>query len=232
MPQDDYDNVYKIILLGDATVGKSHLLSHYIRGTLPKQPKATIGVEFATRTVPLATGGTVKAQIWDTAGQERYRSITSAHYRRAVGALLVYDVTNRQSFYNCQKWLDELRLAAEPDIVVVLVGNKIDLTIQDPAVRQVHRDQAAIFANELNLHLFEASAVSGHNVKDIFEFLLQEIHNIKSRADLTHGNEEATINTLDTSRIDPMLTSRRHSNETVLGCLQQEGCRGGTCMFQ
>ncbi|CDR94109.1 Rab11b protein, putative [Babesia bigemina] len=232
MLQDDYDNVYKIILLGDATVGKSHLLSHYIRGTLPKQAKATIGVEFATRTVPLASGGTVKAQIWDTAGQERYRSITSAHYRRAVGALLVYDVTNRQSFYNCQKWLDELRLAAEPDIVVVLVGNKIDLTIQDPSVRQVHRDQAAMFASEWNLHLFEASAVSGQNVKDIFEFLLQEIHNLKSRADAPHGNEEATISTSESSRIDPLHVSRRRQHETVLGCLQQDSCSGGSCMFQ
>ncbi|GIX63296.1 Ras-related protein, putative [Babesia caballi] len=232
MPQDDYDNVYKIILLGDATVGKSHLLSQYIRGTLPKQAKATIGVEFATRTVPLASGGTVKAQIWDTAGQERYRSITSAHYRRAVGALLVYDVTSRQSFYNCQKWLDELRLAAEPDIVVVLVGNKIDLTIQDPAVRQVHRDQAAMFANEWNLHLFEASAVSGHNVKDVFEFLLQEIHNLKSRADARHGNEEATISTAESSRVEIVRTGRRRSNDAVLGCLQQDGCRGGGCMLQ
>ena len=87
---DDYDHLYKVVLVGDATVGKTHLLSRYIKGTLPKAPTATIGVEFATRTVPLAVGGTVKAQIWDTAGQERYRAITSAHYRRAVGALLVY----------------------------------------------------------------------------------------------------------------------------------------------
>ena len=96
--EDDYDYLYKIVLVGEAAVGKTHLLSRYIKGTLPKNPTSTIGVEFATRTVPLESGGTVKAQIWDTAGQERYRAITSAHYRRAVGDLLVYDITNEKSF--------------------------------------------------------------------------------------------------------------------------------------
>ena len=86
------ENLFKIVLVGDAGVGKTNLLSRYIKGNLPKVPSPTIGVEFATRTVPLPSGGTVKAQIWDTAGQERYRAITSAHYKRAVGALLVYDV--------------------------------------------------------------------------------------------------------------------------------------------
>ena len=119
------DFVYKIVLVGDATVGKTHLLSRYIKGSLPKAPTATIGVEFATRTVPLAVGGTVKAQIWDTAGQERYRAITSAHYRRAVGALLVYDVTKASTFTNCQKWLEDLRQNAEPDVVQKKYANHV-----------------------------------------------------------------------------------------------------------
>ena len=101
--EEDCDYLYKIVLVGEAGVGKTHLLSRYVKGTLPKNPTSTIGVEFATRTVPLMTGGTVRAQIWDTAGQERYKSITSAHYRRAVGALLVYDVTNEKSFINLKK---------------------------------------------------------------------------------------------------------------------------------
>ncbi|CDJ70157.1 Rab 11b, putative [Eimeria necatrix] len=137
---DVYDHLYKIILVGDATVGKTHLLSRYTRGTLPQNPKATIGVEFVTRTVPLAVGGTVKAQIWDTAGQERYRSITSAHYRRAVGALLVYDVTRKRTFLSASKWLEELRQNAEPDIVVMMVGNKVDLCEKDPSLREVDRN--------------------------------------------------------------------------------------------
>jgi Rab family protein len=178
---DDYDHLYKVVLVGDATVGKTHLLSRYIKGSLPKAPTATIGVEFATRTVPLAVGGTVKAQIWDTAGQERYRAITSAHYRRAVGALLVYDVTKQATFQNCMKWMEELRQNAEPDIVIMLVGNKVDLVEKDTGSRQVYYDAAAEFARQHGLFFSEASAVTSYNVKHIFEHLLQEIYNSSSK---------------------------------------------------
>eukprot|EP00931_Biecheleriopsis_adriatica_P056381 TRINITY_DN3340_c0_g1_i1.p1 TRINITY_DN3340_c0_g1~~TRINITY_DN3340_c0_g1_i1.p1 ORF type:complete len:219 (+),score=28.40 TRINITY_DN3340_c0_g1_i1:41-697(+) len=178
--EDDYDHLYKIVLVGDATVGKTHLLSRYIKDTLPKNPTATIGVEFATQTVRLAAGGTVKAQIWDTAGQERYRAITSAHYRRAVGALLVYDVTKQPSFANCLKWMEELRQSAEPDIVIVLVGNKVDLVEKDPSVRQVYFDAAREFASQHGLIFSEASAITSHNVKFVFEKLLQEIYDQSS----------------------------------------------------
>jgi len=176
-----YDHLYKVVLVGDATVGKTHLLSRYIKGTLPKAPTATIGVEFATRTVPLAVGGTVKAQIWDTAGQERYRAITSAHYRRAVGALLVYDITKQNTFQNCLKWMEELRQNAEPDIVIMLVGNKLDLVEKDPSSRQVNQDVAQEFARQHTLLFAESSAVTSHNVKHIFEHLLQEIYNQTSK---------------------------------------------------
>jgi Rab family protein len=181
MSSDEYDHLYKVVLVGDATVGKTHLLSRYIKGTLPKAPTATIGVEFATRTVPLAIGGTVKAQIWDTAGQERYRAITSAHYRRAVGALLVYDVTKPATFHSCVRWMDELRAQAEPDIVIMLVGNKVDLVEKDPTARQVLFDHASEFARQNQLIFSEASAVTSYNVKHIFEYLLQEIYNNKTK---------------------------------------------------
>lgn len=87
-----------VILVGDTGVGKTHILSRYIRNALPKNKYPTIGVEFATKAVPLRAGGTVKAQIWDTAGQERFRAITSAHYRKSIGALIVYDITQMSTF--------------------------------------------------------------------------------------------------------------------------------------
>mmetsp|Transcript_56059 Transcript_56059/g.126692 ORF Transcript_56059/g.126692 Transcript_56059/m.126692 type:complete len:221 (-) Transcript_56059:134-796(-) len=178
---DGCDHLYKVVLVGDATVGKTHLLSRYVKGTLPKAPTATIGVEFATRTIPLAVGGTVKAQIWDTAGQERYRAITSSHYRRAVGALLVYDVTRQATFQNCLKWLEELRQNAEPNIIIMLVGNKVDLVEKDPTARQVYYDAAVEFARQHKLFFKEASAVTSYNVKHIFEQLLQEVYNQASK---------------------------------------------------
>ncbi|CAE8632630.1 unnamed protein product, partial [Polarella glacialis] len=121
------------------------------------------------------------AQIWDTAGQERYRAITSSHYRRAVGALLVYDVTRNATFQNCLKWLEELRQNAEPNIIIMLVGNKVDLVEKDPTARQVHYDAAAEFARQHKLLFKEASAVTTYNVKHVFEQLLQEVYNQASK---------------------------------------------------
>ena len=179
---EDYDFLYKIVIIGEAGVGKTHLLSKYIKGTLPKNPTSTIGVEFATRTVQLPSGGTVKAQIWDTAGQERYRAITCAHYRRSIGALLVYDVTNEKSFIACKRWMEELREQAEPDIVIMLVGNKLDLVEKQPDSRKVPADSGRKFAKSNGLLFEETSTFTGINVKEVFEELLQNIYSTKSQA--------------------------------------------------
>eukprot|EP00915_Cephaloidophora_sp_WS-2016_P007747 GHVH01010667.1.p1 GENE.GHVH01010667.1~~GHVH01010667.1.p1 ORF type:complete len:244 (-),score=22.91 GHVH01010667.1:74-766(-) len=186
-PGDSHVDLYKVILIGDATVGKTHLVGRYVRGTLPKTPQATIGVEFATKTVPLQTGGTVKVQLWDTAGQERYRSITAIHYRKAVGALLVYDVTRKESFANIPVWLDELKHTAAPDVVVMLVGNKVDLVEADPSSRQVDKLIATEYANKNNLFFCETSALQNKNVKQLFEILMQEIYNTRAKKESHHS---------------------------------------------
>ena len=94
-----------VILIGDVSVGKTCLLSRYLKNQLPKTVGPTIGVEFATKNVSMKDGATVKAQLWDTAGQEKYRAITVAHYRKALGCLIVFDVTNRKTFNNVKYWL-------------------------------------------------------------------------------------------------------------------------------
>jgi len=190
--EETYDHLYKLVLVGDATVGKTHLLSRYVKGTLPTTQAETLGVEFGTRTVELpAGGGTAKAQIWDTAGQERYRAVTSAHYRKAAGALLVYDLTRQASFQSCEKWLEELRSSAGPEIVVVLVGNKVDLAEQDPSARQVDFDVATEFARHNGLHFVESSAVTSLNVTHVFEQLLQEVYKqaVKTAAAERYGEQ-------------------------------------------
>uniref|UniRef100_A0A3P8XA55 Ras-related protein Rab-25 n=1 Tax=Esox lucius TaxID=8010 RepID=A0A3P8XA55_ESOLU len=115
-----------MVLIGDSGVGKSNLLSRFTRNEFNLESKSTIGVEFATRSIQV-DGKTVKAQIWDTAGQERYRAITSAYYRGAVGALLVYDIAKHLTYENVERWLKELRDHADSNIVIMLVGNKSDL---------------------------------------------------------------------------------------------------------
>lgn len=131
-----------VVLIGDSGVGKSNLLSRFTRNEFNLDSKSTIGVEFATRSISV-DAKTIKAQIWDTAGQERYRAITSAYYRGAVGALLVYDISKHSTYENVTRWLKELRDHADANIVIMLVGNKSDLR----HLRAVPTEEAKQFAS-------------------------------------------------------------------------------------
>jgi len=144
-------------------------------------------VEFATKTVPTDEGKIIKAQIWDTAGQERYRAITSAYYRGAVGALLVYDISKHATFEACERWLNELRDHAEPNIVVMLVGNKSDLR----HLRAVPTEDAMIFAEEHNLAFIETSALDASGVDTAFTRVLQEIQARMARKSMMEQNVNA-----------------------------------------
>ncbi|KAJ3392550.1 Ras- protein Rab-11B [Lobulomyces angularis] len=172
---DDYDYLFKVVLIGDSGVGKSNLLSRFTRGEFSLDSKSTIGVEFATRSIQVDTK-TIKAQIWDTAGQERYRAITSAYYRGAVGALLVYDIAKHPSYENVNRWLKELRDHADSNIVIMLVGNKSDLK----HLRAVPTEEATQYASDNNLSFIETSALDGGNVEMAFQKILTEIYRIVS----------------------------------------------------
>eukprot|EP01066_Platyproteum_vivax_P020881 Platyproteum_vivax@DN8832_c0_g1_i1.p1 len=172
MARDEYyDYLYKIVLIGDSGVGKSNLLSRFTRDEFNLESKSTIGVEFATKSVQ-TEGKVIKAQIWDTAGQERYRAITSAYYRGAVGALLVYDISKRTSFENVERWLKELRDHADPNIVILLVGNKSDLK----HLRAVGQEESAAYAEREGLAFIETSALDSTNVETAFHRILTEIY--------------------------------------------------------
>ncbi|KAH9766801.1 ras-related protein RABA2b [Citrus sinensis] len=172
----EYDYLFKIVLIGDSGVGKSNILSRFTRNEFCLESKSTIGVEFATRTLQVE-GKTVKAQIWDTAGQERYRAITSAYYRGAVGALLVYDITKRQTFDNVTRWLRELRDHADSNIVIMMAGNKSDLN----HLRAVAAEDAQILAEKEGLSFLETSALEALNVEKAFQTILLDIYHIISK---------------------------------------------------
>ena len=172
-----------MVLIGDSGVGKSNLLSRFTRNEFNLESKSTIGVEFATRSIPVE-GKTIKAQIWDTAGQERYRAITSAYYRGAVGALLVYDISKQVTFENVERWLNELRDHADSNIVIMLVGNKSDLK----HLRAIATDEAAQFAEKHGLSFIETSALESTNVEEAFQQILTEIYNISK----TGGTKDTT----------------------------------------
>lgn len=180
------DYVFKVVLIGDSAVGKSQILSRFARNEFSLDSKATIGVEFQTRTMVIQHKS-VKAQIWDTAGQERYRAVTSAYYRGAVGAMLVYDITKRQTFDHIPRWLEELRAHADKNIVIILVGNKTDLEDQ----RAVPTEDAKEFAQTEGLFFLETSALEATNVEEAFLTVLTEIFNIVNKKNLVADEDQS-----------------------------------------
>ncbi|PSR95707.1 Ras-related protein RABA1f [Actinidia chinensis var. chinensis] len=185
---DDYDYLFKVVLIGDSGVGKSNLLSRFTRNEFSLESKSTIGVEFATRSIRV-DDKVVKAQIWDTAGQERYRAITSAYYRGAVGALLVYDVTRHVTFENVERWLKELHDHTDSNIVIMLVGNKADLR----HLRAVSTEDATAFAERENIFFMETSALESMNVENAFTEALTQIYHVISRKALEVGDDPAAL---------------------------------------
>ncbi|CAL0311291.1 unnamed protein product [Lupinus luteus] len=196
---DRVDYVFKVVVIGDSGVGKTQILSRFAKNEFFFDSKSTIGVEFQTKTV-MINDKVIKAQIWDTAGQERYRAVTSAYYRGALGAMLVYDITKQQSFDNVARWVEELRTHADRSIVIMLIGNKGDLIDK----RIVATEDALEFAQDQCLFFSETSALSGENVESAFITLLQEINRVVSKKSLeSYGHGKANGDaTLKGSKID------------------------------
>ncbi|XP_064359176.1 ras-related protein Rab-4B [Dromaius novaehollandiae] len=160
---ETYDFLFKFLVIGSAGTGKSCLLHQFIENKFKQDSNHTIGVEFGSKVVNVG-GKTVKLQIWDTAGQERFRSVTRSYYRGAAGALLVYDITSRETYNALTNWLTDARTLASPNIVIILCGNKKDLD----ADREVTFLEASRFAQENELMFLETSALTGENVEEAF----------------------------------------------------------------
>lgn len=168
----EYDYLFKLLLIGDSGVGKSCLLLRFADDSYLESYISTIGVDFKIRTVEL-DGKTIKLQIWDTAGQERFRTITSSYYRGAHGIIVVYDVTDQESFNNVKQWLNEIDRYASENVNKLLVGNKCDLT----AKKVVDYQTAKAFADEIGIPFLETSAKNATNVEQAFMTMAAEIKN-------------------------------------------------------
>jgi len=164
------DFLLKIIIIGEAGTGKSCLLHHFTQNRFKDHSQHTIGVEFSSRTVKLGEKK-VKLQLWDTAGQERFRSVTRSYYRGAAGAIIVYDISSRESFANLSRWLADAKALASPNLVTVLVGNKSDMDEE----REVDWSEASRWAAENEIHFLEASSLSGDNVEAPFMLVARSI---------------------------------------------------------
>ncbi|XP_013772589.1 ras-related protein Rab-35-like isoform X2 [Limulus polyphemus] len=184
----EYDHLFKLLIIGDSGVGKSSLLLRFADNTFSGNYITTIGVDFKIRTIEVE-GELVKLQIWDTAGQERFRTITSTYYRGTHGVIVVYDVTNGESFANVKRWLHEIEQNC--DVVNrILVGNKND----DPDRKVVLTEDSQRFADQMGIQLFETSAKENINVEKMFNAITKMVLNTKKeQKERQQQNRESTV---------------------------------------
>jgi len=154
---------FKLVLLGDTSVGKSSIVIRFVKGQFSEYQESTIGAAFLTQTVPV-NDCTVKFEIWDTAGQERYHSLAPMYYRGAAAAVVVYDITSMDSFQRAKQWVKELQRQGSPDVVIALAGNKVDREEE----REVASDESKSYADNNNLFFIETSAKTNVNVRELF----------------------------------------------------------------
>ncbi len=166
---------YKIVFLGDQSVGKTSIITRFMYDSFDKNYQATIGIDFLSKTMYLEDR-TVRLQLWDTAGQERFRSLIPSYIRDSSVAVVVYDISNRASFLNTSKWIEDIRNERGSDVIIALVGNKVDLSEK----RQVSVEEGEDKAKKDGIHFIEVSAKAGLNVKALFRKLATSLPGVNN----------------------------------------------------
>jgi len=184
----------KIVLLGDQSVGKTSLITRFMYDTFDNTYQATIGIDFLSKTMYLEDR-TVRLQLWDTAGQERFRSLIPSYIRDSSVAIVVFDITNRQSFLSTTKWIEDVRSERGNDVIIVLVGNKADLSDK----RQVTLEEATTKSTEMNIMFMETSAKAGHNVKSLFKKIALSLPGMEKE-----GQTDAQNTKIDVTSTQPV----------------------------
>ena len=185
---DEYDLMIKVILIGDSGVGKTNIMSKFLKNQFMENSKATVGVEFGSKLF-IHENHKIKAQIWDTAGQEKYKAITGAYYKGSKGALVIYDITRKETFANIEKWVNDLKTAGDPKITIIIIGNKSDLADK----RQITKEEGEEKAKSFGCAFLETSAFNGENIDKAFDIMVKEIYE-KFSSD-TGGDEQIESDT-------------------------------------
>jgi Ras-related protein Rab-11A len=236
--------VYKIVVVGDAAVGKSNIMMQYTTGEFNQESMTTIGVEYQNKVIRLGGGGApvdpsavvmipeVKLQIWDTAGQERFRAISRSIYHGARGMMIVYDITKEATFEHVPSWLEEVRTLLPPNTPIFLLGNKCDL--EDD--RHVKTEVANNFAKEHGMIFLETSAKNRTNIEKAFEWLAQKIFetsNVPSAEDYNNINNNNSSNRSNTNATrvapQPQTVNLRENDEKNKENNKEGGGKCGKC---
>eukprot|EP00042_Codosiga_hollandica_P032601 m.209927 g.209927 ORF g.209927 m.209927 type:complete len:201 (-) comp53954_c0_seq2:163-765(-) len=200
MSSKAYDYLFKLLLIGDSAVGKTCILFRFSDDSFNTTFIATIGIDFKIRTIEI-DGKKIKLQIWDTAGQERFKSMAPMYYRGAVAAVVVYDVTNPDSFNAINDWIKDLKKICEKDVVVCIVGNKVDLRPSVPA--SITTTQGQQLAQAHNAFFFETSAKDNLGVADAFLRITQELIRTHKLTSSVGGGRPAPAQPADNSKCCP-----------------------------
>ncbi|CCF57350.1 hypothetical protein KAFR_0C03580 [Kazachstania africana CBS 2517] len=209
----EYDYLFKLLLIGNSGVGKSCLLLRFSDDTYTNDYISTIGVDFKIKTIEL-DGKTVKLQIWDTAGQERFRTITSSYYRGSHGIIIVYDVTDQESFNGVKMWLQEIDRYATSAVLKLLVGNKCDLD----GKRMVEYDVAKEFAESNNMPFLETSALDSTNVEEAFLTMARQIKESFAQQKIQDGSNANANSNLQNDKSNVNLNGQSLTNATNNCC--------------
>lgn len=188
---------FKLVLLGDSSVGKSSIVHRFVKDTFDELRESTIGAAFLSQSIKIRDPSTdedvvIKFEIWDTAGQERYKSLAPMYYRNANAALVVYDVTQEDSLQKAQSWVQELKTkVGDENLVIYLVGNKVDLVEGEDQAndRAISIEDASKYANDENLLFQEVSAKTGQNIKDVFQTIGEKLYEIKQKENASNPNQ-------------------------------------------
>ena len=181
----ELDFVFKILLLGDSEVGKSCFLMRYSDNVFVENYITTIGLDYKLKIVKLDSGKTIKVQLWDTAGQDKYRTIAKNYYKGSHGILLLYDITKITSFENIREWIRDIKEEVSEKAIIFLIGNKIDLTDN----RKISKEKGEELAEEYKIPFFEASAISGENVDEVFKALYKKISEVYGDLEREKGSK-------------------------------------------
>ena len=204
MAEEEYDFIFKVLLLGNSDVGKSSMLLRFVDSVWNDAFTPTIGVDFKVKTLEI-NNKRVKMQIWDTAGQERFRTVVSTYFRGAHGILLLYDVTNKDSFKNLENWLIEIEKNSNQKVLKILIGNKCDLT-ED---REITTEEGQTFANRNGMEFMETSAKMNTNVSEAFTTLGKLMIEFNSKTNTNQGQKSCEVKTLKSNSGKDLNTKKK-----------------------
>ena len=213
--EDNYDLIFKLVLIGDSGVGKTNILSRYINNEFSLATQSTVGVEFGSKIIK-KNDKSIKLQIWDTAGQERYKSITNAYYKGSKGAFVVYDISRKVTFEDVDKWIGELKTNGSEDVLIMLIGNKSDLEDK----REVQTEEVAKKAEQYKIAFCETSALEGKNIENAFDNLINEITKKveKEKINEIKNVEESKTIILNTNEEKKIEENKKNDNKKKICC--------------